>query len=344
MVWRGHSRRAPTAWPSGAGWSTWPTSRRSGRSGHETWPSPCGGPGRSCSGKAAPATRHPFFAEALRIGTNGLAAAPGDAEWTEAVQSAWIDAGEGWLAEGRIDEARQGFERALDFARRRIDLDPADAEQRTALLSVAGSIARLWEKSGRLSDAATHWTRVAEWFGRQADAASDAKVRGGLRQARGKAEWELGALYEAADRPDHAREALRAGALLQAEVLDDLALSPGVRVSELGNLSFHLVKAGEFDRARQAAESALAISPDSLWIIQNLGHARMFLGEYDAARDLNRRHARVANVATGNRPLSWAAAARGDFAAFRRLRICTPEVEAVMKEIEALLPPTDSAP
>ena len=95
----------------------------------------------------------------------------------------------------------------------------------------------------------------------------------------------------------------------------------------IGSLAYHLVLAREFTQALEAADQAISLAPEEVWIYTNRAHALMFLGRVEEARGLYERY-RGQNA----RPETpWTAVILKDFAELRQIGLSHP----LMEEIEA---------
>ena len=98
-------------------------------------------------------------------------------------------------------------------------------------------------------------------------------------------------------------------------------------IGQIGSLAYRFVIARDFADALEAADEAIALAPDKIWIYTNRAHALMFLGWIDEARALYLQYRGKPNV-VGDKP--WEGAILADFAELRKAGLTHP----LMDEIE----------
>jgi tetratricopeptide (TPR) repeat protein len=112
------------------------------------------------------------------------------------------------------------------------------------------------------------------------------------------------------------------------------ANTPSARLhlgTALGNLSYQYLFAKQPEKALEAAQEALRLAPDELWIRTNEAHALLFLDRFDEAAKIYREDAGKMVLEDS----SFADETRNDFRLLRKAGVEHPR----MAEIEALLPP-----
>src|SRR5262249_25698267 len=87
-----------------------------------------------------------------------------------------------------------------------------------------------------------------------------------------------------------------------------------ILIGQIGEISYRFVLAGKFARGLAAADQAIAIMPDELWLHANRAHALMFIGRIKEARALYLKYRGLKNV-QGDK--LWDAAIIDDFAEMR---------------------------
>jgi tetratricopeptide (TPR) repeat protein len=100
-------------------------------------------------------------------------------------------------------------------------------------------------------------------------------------------------------------------------------------IDRIGGMAFKLVLARNFVAALQAADQAIALKPDEIWLYTNRAHALMFAGRTDQARSIYLKYRGTKDVGDGK---SWETAILEDFAEFRKAGLTNP----LMDEIEKL--------
>ena len=100
-------------------------------------------------------------------------------------------------------------------------------------------------------------------------------------------------------------------------------------ISGIGGLAFQLLSARDFKTALEAADQAISLKPDQIWLYTNRAHALMFLGRTDEARALYLKYRGQKNVSGGK---VWEAVILDDFTQLRKAGLTNP----LMDEIEKL--------
>ena len=95
----------------------------------------------------------------------------------------------------------------------------------------------------------------------------------------------------------------------------------------VGSLAYRFVVVQDFATALEAADEAIALAADKLWLYINRAHALMFLGRIDEARALYLQYRGTKNVSDEK---SWETIILDDFAALRKAGLTNP----LMNEIE----------
>jgi tetratricopeptide (TPR) repeat protein len=101
-------------------------------------------------------------------------------------------------------------------------------------------------------------------------------------------------------------------------------------VELLGTQSWHALLSSQPKDAADSANEALKLDPTKTWIKLNLGHAYLFLGQYDEAKTV---YVAVKDVATATAGRTYAWYLKDDYGIFRRLQIGTPEMDRMEKEL-----------
>jgi tetratricopeptide (TPR) repeat protein len=108
--------------------------------------------------------------------------------------------------------------------------------------------------------------------------------------------------------------------------------------NDIAGVSYKLVLAGEFAKALEASDQAIAAMPDTIWPHSNRAHALMFLGREDEARALYLKY-RATQKAQGDR--TWNDIVRVDFAELRKAGHTHPlmaEIETALRQATAAEP------
>jgi tetratricopeptide (TPR) repeat protein len=99
-------------------------------------------------------------------------------------------------------------------------------------------------------------------------------------------------------------------------------------VAAIGGLAYNLVLAHDFSRALEAADQAIAISPNLTWLYTNRAHALMLLGRVEEARAIYLRYRGEKRV-TGEK--SWETIILEDLAEMRKAGLARPLMDEVEK-------------
>jgi tetratricopeptide (TPR) repeat protein len=103
----------------------------------------------------------------------------------------------------------------------------------------------------------------------------------------------------------------------------------GLVIGRIGGLAYKFILARDFTTALAAADQAISLAPDKIWLYTNRAHALMFLGRIDEAWALYLKYRGQKNV-QGEK--SWEAVILEDFAELRKAGLSNP----LMGEIEKL--------
>src|SRR5262249_17989936 len=100
-------------------------------------------------------------------------------------------------------------------------------------------------------------------------------------------------------------------------------------IGRIGGLAYSFVLARDFYNALDAAEQAVSLAPDRIWLQANRAHALMFLGRADEARTLYLRCRGEKNV-VGEKP--WESVVLEDFAEMRKAGLGNPLMDEIEKQ------------
>lgn len=99
-------------------------------------------------------------------------------------------------------------------------------------------------------------------------------------------------------------------------------------IGKIGALAYNFVLAHDFAQALQAADQAISLAPDQIWLYTNRAHALMFLGRIDAARALYLKYRGQKNVQDEK---SWEPVILEDFAELRKAGLTNPLMDDIEK-------------
>ncbi len=234
--------------------------------------------------------------------------------------------------QGDLQSALAAYQECLDIRRRLATRSPSNTEAQRDLAAVLADVGDVLRAQGKLTDAL------------QSDRDSLA-IRQRLVQSNpGNAGWrrDVSASYNnIADvlqdqgKINDALASYRAAlAILQALVEQDKSNAnwrKGLEysISGIGGVAFLLLPARDFKTALEAADQAISLEPNKIWLYTNRAHALMFLGRTDEARALYLKYRGQKNVSGGK---VWEAVVLDDFAQLKKAGLTNP----LMDEIEKL--------
>jgi tetratricopeptide (TPR) repeat protein len=121
-----------------------------------------------------------------------------------------------------------------------------------------------------------------------------------------------------------------AGLVERPEVASDGKAGPATAM-QLGNVAWHALFTAAHERALAAADRALELTPDRLWIVTNRAHALLFLGRVEKAKAVYLTH-KGRKVPESN-DAAWEQVITDDFAQLRKAGLA----HSAMVEIEGVL-------
>jgi tetratricopeptide (TPR) repeat protein len=103
-------------------------------------------------------------------------------------------------------------------------------------------------------------------------------------------------------------------------------------IDKVGGLAYSFVLAHNFVTALEAAEQAISLAPEKIWLYLNRAHALMFLARTDEARVLYLKYRGAKNVQDDK---SWEAVVLEDFAELRKAGLMHPLMDRIEKAFAA---------
>ena len=103
-------------------------------------------------------------------------------------------------------------------------------------------------------------------------------------------------------------------------------------IGRIGDLAYSFLLARDFATALQAADQAVSVTPDEIWLYTNQAHALMFLGRTDEARAIYLKYRGQKNVQDGK---SWEVVVLEDFAELRKAGLSDPLMDTIEKLFRA---------
>ncbi len=104
-------------------------------------------------------------------------------------------------------------------------------------------------------------------------------------------------------------------------------------IGRIGGLAYGLVLAKDFSTALAAADQAISLESDTIWLYTNRAHALMFLGRLDEARALYLKYRGQKIPEQNNR--TWEAAVLEDFAEFRKAGLASPLMDEIERQFKS---------
>jgi tetratricopeptide (TPR) repeat protein len=103
-------------------------------------------------------------------------------------------------------------------------------------------------------------------------------------------------------------------------------------VAQIGFLSYRFVMAHDFAGGLQAAEQAISLQPDMIWLYAHQAHALMLLHRTDEARALYLKYRSDKNVfGTNANPITWSALILREFSELRNAGLSDPLMDEIEK-------------
>ena len=234
------------------------------------------------------------------------------------------------LAAGKPEEALGEYQKGLAIRQQLADSDQGNARWQRDVATSYYKIGGAMVVAGKLQEALAAFQKTLAIT--QPLAVSDP----------GNAQWQrdlfmsdvmIGAVLKDEGKLDAALKAYRdslAIAVTQTKVHPENASWQSVLrndITQIGALSYSFVLAREYAHGLEAAEQAISLAPDMIWLHSNRAHALMFLDRTDEARALYIKYRGQKNV-QGLK--SWETVIVENFTAFRHAGLAHP----LMDEIE----------
>jgi tetratricopeptide (TPR) repeat protein len=271
------------------------------------------------------------FQDNLAIAGPLAAADPGNTRWQRSLSTSYNKIGDVLIAQRKPDDALKAYGDALAIIERLVATDPSNTLWQRDLSYSYREIGYVQTLQGKLDEALKTFTASltirerlvatdpsnAEW---QYDLFSSHENVGSVLADQGKLDDALKAYREALP----IAERLVAADSSNTHVQQDLQLVIG----KIGALAYNFVLAHDFAQALQAADQAISLAPDQIWLYTNRAHALMFLGRIDAARALYLKYRGQKNVQDEK---SWEPVILEDFAELRKAGLTNPLMDDIEK-------------
>jgi tetratricopeptide (TPR) repeat protein len=103
-------------------------------------------------------------------------------------------------------------------------------------------------------------------------------------------------------------------------------------IGRIGDLAYDFILARDFMTALAAADQAISLAPDQIWLYTNRAHALMFLGRIDEARALYLKYRDQKDVQDGK---SWQTVILQDFAEMWKAGLTNPLISEIEKQFKS---------
>ena len=235
------------------------------------------------------------------------------------------------MAQGKLTEALQAYRDSLAIAERLAKADPGNAGWQHDLAASYNKVGNVLVAQGNLAEALQAYRdsvviieRLAKADPGNAGWQHDLSVAyngvGDVLVAQGNLAEALQAYRDSVVIIERLAKADRSNAKWQ----DDLQYG----IDRIGSLAYRFVLAHDFARGLEAADQAISLAPDKIWLYSNRAHALMFLGRVDEARSIYLKYRGEKNLQSGK---SWETVVLEDFAELGKAGLAHP----LMSEVEA---------
>jgi tetratricopeptide (TPR) repeat protein len=281
------------------------------------------------------------YRDGLAIADRLAQADAANAGWQRDLSVSYDRIGDVLKAQGDLPGALKAYRDSLAIRNRLAKADPANAGwQRDVAVSYAklADVFQRQNEAGKareayaaglaimkrmaaLSPDNSTWKRDLAWFEARLPALEE-------NAAATQAAQGIAAAREAGEHAKAAKLGLdQARAIEAAETEKDG--KPGRKTaSALGNYAFSAIFAKQYAEALAAAERAMSLAPDKLWIATNRAHALLFLGRADEARAAYLEHRGKPMPGNENKP--WEQVIADDFTELQKRGLSHPQMAEVL--------------
>jgi tetratricopeptide (TPR) repeat protein len=236
---------------------------------------------------------------------------------------------------GKLEEALAAYREANSIATALVAQDSDNHGWRHQLALSCNDIGNVLHDLGKLEEALAAYR----------DASAIAKML--VAKDASNAEWQhdlavsyvgMGNVLAARDHPGEALAAYRESlAIVEALMARDAGNAQWQdeirdRADKIGSLAYSFVMARNFATALEAADQAIGLTPDLIYVHGNRAHALMFLGRVEEARALYLKY-RGRQKVVGEK--SWEASVLDDFAEMRKAGLTHPLMSEIEKRFAA---------
>jgi tetratricopeptide (TPR) repeat protein len=268
----------------------------------------------------------------LAIGERLAQSDPSNAGWQRDLSMSYSMVGGVQVAQGNLPAALASYQASLAIRERLTRSDPGNAGWQRDLSSAYSYMGDVQVEQGNLPVALASYQsslairdRLAKSDPGNADWQHDLSISYGRIGDVQKAQGDLPTALASYQASLAVCKALVAKDESNVQWRNDLQFVIG----RIGGLAYNFVLARNFDEALKAADQAIALTPDAIWLYTNRAHALMFLGRTGEARALYLRYRAKKDVQDGK---SWNAVILDDFTELRAAGLSNP----LMDEIQTL--------
>jgi len=275
------------------------------------------------------------YRASLAIAERLAKADPSNTGWQRDLSVSYDKVGNALLAQGNLSEALASYRDSLAICERLAKADPSNAGWQRDLSVSYNRVGDVLNAQGNLSEALASYRNslaIAEHLakadpsnsGWQRDLSVSYERIGDVLKAQGTLEEALAAYQESLA----IAKALVAKDGSNTQWQNDLQRS----IEMIGGLAYSFVLTHAFDKALEAADEAISLAPDKIWLYANRAHALMFFGRVDDARALYFKYRGTKNVQDNK---SWETVILDDLADLRKARLTNPLMDEIEKQFTA---------
>ncbi|MGD9374109.1 MAG: tetratricopeptide repeat protein, partial [Desulfobacterales bacterium] len=248
------------------------------------------------------------------------------ADWQRDLSVNYQEIGDVLSHEGRYIEALEYYQKDLAIAKKLNESDPHRVDWQDDLLRSYSRLGSLYIKIGKsvkALDAHKHGLSLAKALSAFDRNRTDwREVLCVMYQKMALTLFELKRFTDALQIAEESVEALKPFTDVDIDVALDLA-------DAQNNVAWYALFNYEFEKARHAADQAIAAAPQALSVRLNKAHALMFLDRTEEATSIYLSH----QEETVNDGMSWKQAVRSDFSALQKAGLYNSLMDRIKEEL-----------
>jgi tetratricopeptide (TPR) repeat protein len=248
------------------------------------------------------------------------------ADWQRDLSVNYQEIGDVLSHEGRYIEALEYYQKDLAIAKKLNESDPHRVDWQDDLLRSYSRLGSLYIKIGKsvkALDAHKHGLSLAKALSAFDRKRTDwREVLCVMYQKMALTLFELKRFTDALQIAEESVEALKPFTDVDIDVALDLA-------DAQNNVAWYALFNYEFEKARHAADQAIAAAPQALSVRLNKAHALMFLDRTEEATSIYLSH----QEETVNDGMSWKQAVRSDFSALQKAGLYNSLMDRIKEEL-----------